>query len=160
MPGKSHGPRSLMGYRTWHGVVKSQTWLSNFTFTESDGGSSGICYSELLRHLCGSWWNRWLAWTWATTALVPPVPGGCIGTRRCIFSLLLPWGPRLPSTSHILLSTLLYFLSGLQTLDLTLETWLVTSNLGTSSLLRWMVILIGQLIDEVPGRAVKPPRKN
>ena len=35
LPGKSHGPRSLEGY-TVHGVTKSQTWLSNFTFTFSD----------------------------------------------------------------------------------------------------------------------------
>ena len=31
LPGKSHGQRSLVGWV--HGVTKSQTWLSNFTFT-------------------------------------------------------------------------------------------------------------------------------
>ena len=32
LPGKSHGWRSLVGY-TVHGIAKSQTWLSDFTFT-------------------------------------------------------------------------------------------------------------------------------
>ena len=31
LPGKSHGWRSLVGW--WGGVAKSQTWLSDFTFT-------------------------------------------------------------------------------------------------------------------------------
>ena len=31
LPGKSHGRRSLVGYS--HGIVKSQTRLSHFTFT-------------------------------------------------------------------------------------------------------------------------------
>ena len=31
-PGKSHGRRSLVGCKV-HGVAKSQTWLSDFTFT-------------------------------------------------------------------------------------------------------------------------------
>ena len=31
LPGESHGGRSLVGYSPW--VAKSQTWLSNFTFT-------------------------------------------------------------------------------------------------------------------------------
>ena len=32
-PGKSHGRRSLVGYSQSHGVAKSWTQLSNFTFT-------------------------------------------------------------------------------------------------------------------------------
>lgn len=43
----------------------------------SDGGSSGGgggCSSESLRHLCGSWWRRWLAWTRAVAAGPPPQP--------------------------------------------------------------------------------------
>jgi len=31
LPGKSHGWRSLVGYRPW--VAESRTWLSDFTFT-------------------------------------------------------------------------------------------------------------------------------
>ena len=33
MPGKSHGQRSLAGF---HGVTKSQTWLSDYTTTTTN----------------------------------------------------------------------------------------------------------------------------
>ena len=33
LPGKSHGQKSLVGYTTVHGVAKSWTRLSSFTFT-------------------------------------------------------------------------------------------------------------------------------
>ena len=33
LPGKSHGQRSLVGYRVVHSVSKSWTRLSDFTFT-------------------------------------------------------------------------------------------------------------------------------
>lgn len=39
----------------------------------SDGGGGG-CYSEPLGRLCGSWWSRWLAWTWTEAAGPPPQP--------------------------------------------------------------------------------------
>ena len=35
LPGKSHGRRSLGGC-TVHGIPKSRTWLSDFTFSEND----------------------------------------------------------------------------------------------------------------------------
>ena len=35
LPGKFHGQRSLVGYNIVHGVAKSQTRVSNFTFTFS-----------------------------------------------------------------------------------------------------------------------------
>ena len=47
LPGKSHGQRSLVGY-TLHGVAKSQTRLSDFTFTFSPHKFSFV--------KCG-WWE-------------------------------------------------------------------------------------------------------
>ena len=75
LPGKSHGRRSLVGY-TVHGVAKSQTWLSDFTFTfhfhalekEMATHSSILAWRILWR---GAWWaavhgvaqsRTWLKW--------------------------------------------------------------------------------------------------
>ena len=42
LPGKSHGQQNLVGY-TVHGVAKSRTWLSTFTFTfHTKNGASQV----------------------------------------------------------------------------------------------------------------------
>lgn len=38
------------------------------------GSGGGGCSSEPLRRLCGSWWRRWPAWTWAGAASAPRKP--------------------------------------------------------------------------------------
>ena len=60
-PGKSHGQRSLTGYSPW-GVTKSQTRLSNFTFTFFSWWLKMIGM-VLLRFACsmslGKMWGLW-----------------------------------------------------------------------------------------------------
>ena len=46
LPGEYHGQRSLVGY-TVHGVTKSRTWLSDFTFTFLGQSSVPITFVSL-----------------------------------------------------------------------------------------------------------------
>ena len=62
LPGKAHGQRSLVGYTTVHGVAKSWTRLSSFTFTfhfscigEGNGNPLQCSCLENPRDR-GAWW--------------------------------------------------------------------------------------------------------
>lgn len=71
--------------------------------SDGGGGGGGGCSSEPLRRLCGSWWRRWPAWTWAEAASAPrspsvaarqvraaPPPLGAGGKRAAALAASLP----------------------------------------------------------------------